>query len=194
MPVIGIDQVPRELQRPSILSDYGYGAGKNTRDALLIALQAILGGGGGGLGQVPTSPTPSNPGQLTFPSGAQTQTSPLEMAQIRQMGGVPTQQGGMTPLGPGGVTYQAPTRTGLLPNLERQKTQADIDLLKSQAEYWKSVVPRPEATPQPSPDEPPMPLPEDDEALVKAIKRMALDRNNPQSSEAVKWLRENGHL
>ena len=126
MPVIGIDQVPRNLQRPSFWSDLGYGAGSLQR-AILLAL--VGGGAGGRIGQVPTQPTPKNPGQLTFPSGATTRTSPLEMAQIQQMGGVPTQQG-ITPLQPGGVTYQQPTRWGMLPNLERPKSQAEIEKLQ----------------------------------------------------------------
>lgn len=127
MPVIGIDQVPRELQRPSFLSDLGYGQGSLER-AILLALVSQ-----GRLGQVPTPPTPQRPGTLTFPSGASTPTSPLEMAQIQQRGGVPTQQG-ITPLQPGGVTYQQPTRLGILPNLERQQTEADIAYKRAQTQ------------------------------------------------------------
>ena len=131
MPVIGIDQVARELQRPSIWSDIGYGSGKNTRDLLM----AILLQQAGNVGQVPTTPTPQNPGTFNFPPGSQ---SPLEAAQIQQMGGVPTR--GQSFLSqsttqPGtGVSFIQPTRFGMRPDVDYlqrqatlQRTQQDLD-------------------------------------------------------------------
>lgn len=137
MPTIGIDQVPREIVRPKWYSDLGYGGGALARAILLQQLQS-----GGGIGQVPTSPTPGNPGQLTFPFGATTQTSPLEMAQLQQIGGVPSRQGQITPFGQpslGGVSYTQPTRLGILPNLERQKTQAEIEKLQGDIQFQKQL-------------------------------------------------------
>ena len=89
--------------------------------------------GGKSISAQPTSPTSSNPGQIQFPSGAQTQTSPLEMAMINQMGGAPSRQGGTVP-----VSYQAPTRFGFGPSLSNQSTQADIAYKQAQT---KSMTP-----------------------------------------------------
>ena len=162
MPVIGIDQVPANVPRPTGWDWFGQAVGQNQRALLDVLIAALGGKSGSGIGQVPTQPTPQNPGQLTFPSGASTPTSPLEMAQIRQMGGVPVRNDGrfafnpsgaqgpgggntlfadtlrsfpnlagdILPLGKGGVEYTQPTRWGMLPNLERQKTQAEIDKLQ----------------------------------------------------------------
>lgn len=59
-------------------------------------------------------PTPSSPGTFNFPPGSQ---SPLEAAQIQQMGGVPTQQGVMAHAtqqpGTAGIAYQPGTHLGL---------------------------------------------------------------------------------
>ena len=140
--VIGINKVPQGIQKlPGFRANLGQMYGTQyakLEDALLALL--TKGAYQGGIGQVPTSPTPTNPGQLTFPSGATTQTNPLEMAQLQQMGGVPTRQGGvgptqqMTPLQTGGATYQQPTRWGMLPNLDRQSTEADIAYKQAQTQ------------------------------------------------------------
>ena len=140
MPVIGIDQVPRELVRPKWYSDLGYGYGNFQRETFDRLLSALLSQGmGGGFGQVPTTPTPQNPGTFNFPSGSQ---SPLEAAQIQQMGGVPTRGqpflSKSTQVPGAGVTFTQPTRWGMLPNLERQQTQADIEYKQAQT---KSLTP-----------------------------------------------------
>ena len=123
MPVIGIDQVPRNLQRPSIWSDIGYGSGKNTRDLLMgVLLQQM-----GNVGQVPTSPTPQNPGTFNFPPGSQ---SPLEAAQIQQMGGVPTRGqpflSKSTQMPGTGVSFTQPTRFGFRPDLSYLQREAEL--------------------------------------------------------------------
>jgi len=157
MPVIGIDQVPREIVRPKWYEDTSYASGKLLHDILLAA---ISGGGGGGIGQVPTAPTPSNPGQLTFPSGATTRTSPLEMAQLQQMGGVPSRQGQITPFGQpstGGVSYTQPTRLGMRPDLDYQtkqaqlqKAQQDLDPNSPVNQYIRSLTAANQPQRQPS--------------------------------------------
>lgn len=147
MPVIGIDQVPRNIVRPKWYEDVGYAQGSLTRAIAEMLLKQQM---GGGIGQVPTSPTPRNPGQLTFPSGATTQTSPLEMAQLQQMGGVPSRQGQITPFGQpslGGVSYTQPTRLGMRPDVEYQirqaqlqKAQQDLDPNSPVNQYLKSLA------------------------------------------------------
>ena len=151
MPVIGIDQVPRNLQRPSFLSDVGYAQGSLAR----AVLSALLGQAGArGVGQVPTTPTASNPGTFNFPPGSQ---SPLEAAQIQQLGGVPTRQGFLSkatqnpaPFGTTGPSFTPDTRFGIRPDLsylqrqaDLQKTQRDLDpnspenlYKKAQAGYY----------------------------------------------------------
>src|SRR3990167_7354200 len=121
--VIGINQVPPNVPRPSIWSDIGYGSWKNTRDLLL----AILSGGTYRPGQVSTSPTARNPGTFNFPPGSQ---SPGEAAQIQQLGGVPTRgqpflsQATQTP--GGGVSYTQPTRLGFKPDLDYLLNQMKV--------------------------------------------------------------------
>ena len=83
--------------------------------------------------QSPASVTPQTPGTLSFPSGASTPTSPLEMAQIQQMGGVPTTRGDIEPLSSGGsvgATYNPPmkweTVQKIINDLNVQQAQADL--------------------------------------------------------------------
>lgn len=152
--VIGIDQVPREIVRPKWYSDLGYAQGALAR-AILVAMAGK--GGGGGIGQVPTQPTPQNPGTFNFPPGSQ---SPIEAAQIRQMSGVPTQQGFLSRStqmpSPGGVTYTQPTRLGIRPDLDYQtkqaqlqKAQQDLDPNSPMNQYIKSLA-KPQTTLTPS--------------------------------------------
>lgn len=160
MPVIGIDQVPRELVRPKWYSDLGYGYGNFQRETFDRLLSALLSQGmGGGFGQVPTTPTPQNPGTLTFPSGATTRTSPLELAQIQQMGGVPSRQGDIVPFGSpstGGVSYAPPTRLGIRPDVDYQirqaqlqKAQQDLDPNSPVNQYMRSLTAANQPAPQP---------------------------------------------
>lgn len=145
MPVIGIDQVPREIVRPKWYSDRGYAEGSLLRALLLQQMQQ-----GGGFGQVPTTPTPQNPGTLTFPSGATTRTSPLEMQQLQARGGVPSRQGDIIPFGQpatGGVSFTQPTRLGIKPDLDYQmrqaqlqKAQQDLDPNSPVNQYLKSLT------------------------------------------------------
>jgi len=167
--------------------------------ALLMALA------NGRFGQVPTSPTSQQPGTFNFPPGSQ---SPLEAAQIRQMGGVPTNAGVLarstTIPRPGGVEYQPPTRLGLLPNLQRQSTQADIDLKRAQADQAKTFAqyyatppttpsgrtPKPPTTPStPFPEQVTSPLlravatkaAAGDARAADAIRGLALEKNDPEA-------------
>src|SRR3990167_8326410 len=96
---------------------------------------------GGGVGRVPTSPTPGNQGTLTFPSGASTRISPSELSQIQQQGGVPTRTG-LLPSNQ--FSYAPPTRLGFLPPgqaniLDQQLKQAQIDEAKANAS-WKGSL------------------------------------------------------
>ena len=152
MPVIGIDQVPREIVRPKWYSDRGYAEGSLLRALLLQQMQQ-----GGGFGQVPTTPTPQNPGTLTFPSGATTRTSPLEMQQLQARGGVPSRQGDIVPFGQpstGGVSFTQPTKWGMRPDVgyqleqaKLQKAQQDLDPNSPVNQYLKSLA----AANQPAP-------------------------------------------
>jgi hypothetical protein len=155
--------LPTPEPRRRWYNDYGEFQGLGAR-----LLLAMLSGGTSELprlGKSPTTPTASNPGQLQFPSGAKTNTSPLEQAMISQLGGVPTRQGSIVPLGDqSGVTYKPPTRFGFGQSLDRQSTQADINLKNNQAEYWKSLVgmtqnPTPSTTPSSAPTPTPRPAP-----------------------------------
>ena len=163
MPVIGIDQVPRNIARPSIWGDLGYMQGYQANKAVDALLAALLGGQGGGFGQVPTTPTPQRPGTLTFPSGATTPTSSLEMAQLQQMGGVPSRQGEIAPFGQpgtgqpstGGVQYTQPTRFGMRPDVDfqlrqaqLQKAQQDLDPNSPVNQYLKSLTAANQPAPQ----------------------------------------------
>ena len=145
MPVIGIDQVPRNIVRPKWYEDYGYGQGKIVHDLLLAALTGQM---GGGVGQIPPAPTPQNPGTFNFPPGSQ---SPGEAAQIRQMGGVPTNAGVLarsTQLpGTGGVSFTQPTRFGMRPDLDYQmrqtqlqKAQQDLDPNSISNQHLKAIT------------------------------------------------------
>src|SRR3990167_215169 len=122
MPVIGIDQVPREIVHPSIWGDAGYAGGSLLRALLLQQLQQH-----GGVGQVPTSPTSQNPGTFNFPPGSQ---SPIEQAQIQQLGGVPTRgqpflsRASQTP--GSGVSFTQPTRLGFKPDLNYLLNQMKV--------------------------------------------------------------------
>src|SRR3990167_371025 len=163
MPTIGIDQVQREIVRPKWYSDLGYGVGnyqRETADAIRDAILAAMTGGAYKSGQVPTTPTPSNPSQLTFPSGATTRTSPLEMEQLQQMGGVPSRQGQIVPFGQpntGGVSYTQPTRLGMRPDLDYQtkqaqlqKAQQDLDPNSPVNQYIRSLTAANQPQRQPS--------------------------------------------
>ena len=137
MPVVHPTILPQgqNLRAPGFLSE-AYTGFKPYQDLLL---QAFL---SGQLGQQPTAPTPGRPGTLQFPSGAMTPTSPQELAQIQAMGGVPSQQGMIAPMGQpsaGGIQYTLPTRFGFSPNLERQKTQAEIEKLQGDIAFQKQL-------------------------------------------------------
>lgn len=93
----------------------GYFLGENSRAARDALLEAFT------LGMAETGPRPNNPGSIGFPSGMSTTTSPFELAQIRQMGGVPTTQGGISP-----ISYSPPTKFGIQPSLANQARQAYI--------------------------------------------------------------------
>lgn len=90
---------------------------KTYKDQLVEALiqaapQFVLAMATKGMSRVPVPPTPGQPGQLQFPGGMRTPTSPDELAQIQSMGGVPTTRGSVVPLRTGlgsGVRYQPPT-------------------------------------------------------------------------------------
>ena len=156
--VIGINQVPYGLPaQPGFRANLGNLSGTVSRqvtDALLAALT---------LGQYQGQPTPGNPGTMTFPSGMSTPTSPMEQAQIHQMGGVPTRNGGvgptqqMTPTGQGGVTYQPPMTMGIKPTMDwqlkqaqLQKAQQDLDPNSPMNQYLRALTSQ--AHPSPSGD------------------------------------------
>ena len=163
-------------------------------------LLAMLSGGASGvpsLGKQPTQPTAGNPGQIQFPSGVKTQTSPLEVAIMNQMGGAPSQQGGTVP-----VTYQPPTKWGFGPSVDRQSTQADITLKQNQAEYWKTLsgmtpgatVSSPSPSPSPTPSSLPTPkitspilqklwqgAQSGNTAYMDAIRNLYLEKGDPEA-------------
>ena len=117
--------LPQPEAKRKWYNDMGEAQGMTAR-----LLLAMLSGGASGVpsfGKQPTQPTAGNPGQIQFPSGAKTQTSPLEMAIMNQMGGAPSQQGGTVP-----VTYQPPTKWGFGPSANQQSTQADIAYKQAQ--------------------------------------------------------------
>lgn len=99
-------------------NDYGELSGLTAR----LLLAALSGGASGvpSLGKQPTQPTTGNPGQIQFPGGQRTNTSPLEQAMIAQLGGVPTTQGQILPQGQGGLDYRPPTKFGIGPSVNNQ--------------------------------------------------------------------------
>ena len=122
--------LPTPEPRRRWYNDYGEAQGLTAR-----LLLAMLSGGASGvpnLGKQPTTPTPGNPGQIQFPSGASTTTSPLEQAMMSQLGGAPTRQGTIVPQGQGGVTYQSPTRWGFQPPIAQQLQQLKLQQAQQQ--------------------------------------------------------------
>lgn len=115
------------------------GEAQGTIARLLLA--ALSGGATGipSLGKQPTQPTAQNPGQIQFPGGATTQTSPLEQAMMRQMGGAPTRTGEIVPYASGnqpGVTYKPPMRWGFGPDVDTQAKQQDIAYKQAQMQTF----------------------------------------------------------
>lgn len=207
--VIGINQVPANIPRPTFWDYYGqFGgtAGRQVTDALLAVMT------GGAYGGVQTVPSPSNPGQLTFPSGATTPTSPQELFQLQAMGGVPSRQGDIIPFGnpaTGGVQYTTPTRFGRLPNSQNP-------VLQSQAAYRDELTRQARAAAAPPAPAAPPPLPpqpsdggspftstssvvntlwdraqKGDAKSMDAIRLLALEKNDP---EAIALLYSQGEL
>ena len=135
MPIVSQGQIlPREIARPSAWGDFGYMQGHQA-DKLTSALLAMFTGGMYQGGQNPVQPTPQRPGQLQFPSGQSTNTSPDELAQIMARGGVPSRSGETVPFGtgaPNAVSYQPPTKWGIRPGPDFQLKQ--VQLQKAQQE------------------------------------------------------------
>lgn len=135
--------LPTPEPRQQWYNDYGEMQGLGTR-----LLLAMLSGGVSGLptlGKQPTTPTAGNSGQIQFPSGARTNTSPLEQAMIQQLGGAPNRQGGTVPL-----TYQPPTKWGFVPNIDQQIKQANLQQTQALAPYYQAVTRQLTAPQQPS--------------------------------------------
>ena len=162
--VLGGSQVlPGGIPKRRWYNDVGELQGTLSRQFVDVIAQALLASQGvPSFGKAPTTPTPRNPGQLQFPSGASTATSPGELDQIRAMGGIPSRQGTVAPIGqqPGGIQYNPPTSFQWQPNLDRQaklaaiqqaqanlarapleqqKLQADIDFQKQLPEIYKNI-------------------------------------------------------
>ena len=141
MPVIGIDQVPRDIVRPKWYEDLGYAFGSLGRAILLANM-------GGGVGKVPTSGTYQSPGMPPSAGvqGPLTQqgafTSPQTFSMNPQgrvasgsyAGNTLSQLADQGIVPRSAVNWQQPTTLGMLPNLERQSTQADIAYKQAQTQ------------------------------------------------------------
>ncbi len=139
MPIVtGTQQVSPNTPRPTFFDYYGQFGGASARMLLEAILRQQFSSP-----RIPGQPTPQTPGNLTFPSGASTPTSPGEMSQIGARGGVPTTSGRVLPTNqPGGVRYTPPPSLTLeqLQGLQaQQKMQQDaqmhpVDLAYKQAQ------------------------------------------------------------
>ena len=125
--------LPEPAAKRKWYNDYGEYQGIGAR----ILLAMLSGGTSGvpGLGKQPTTPTTQNPGQIQFPSGAKTSTSPLELAMIQQMGGAPSSQGGTVP-----VSYQPPMQWGFTPNTDQALKQAQLQQTQAYSKYLSSLT------------------------------------------------------
>ena len=139
MPVINSQVLQgNDIRAPGWFETFGSSGLNSFSDLLAKALLQGMANGNGPFGQktaVPTNPTTQNPGQLQFPSGASTPTSPLEMQQMQAMGGAPTNQG-IVPFGQpsqGGVQFQPPTRM-----VNTQKLINDLKIAQAQNDIQKS--------------------------------------------------------
>ena len=128
--VIGVNQVSGKISENKWYNDFGRMYGR-TQEKAVDALLAVLTGGAAQGGQEPIQ-TPGSPGSLRFPSGASTTTSPAEMEQIRKLGGVPTTDGSIMPVGrpgatqPDGVNYVPPPPVNI-EDAKYLKTLNEID-------------------------------------------------------------------
>ena len=156
MPVIGIDQVPRNIVRPKWYEDYGYAQGADVgrvRDLLLAALLKNA----GGFGQVPTSGTYQSTGMPRPQTGGMygTQGPLTQQGTFTSPQSFPINPQGRVASGPqsgltlqdlvqqqmvpqSAVNWQQPTRWGIRPDLDYPTKQADIAYKQAQT---KSLTP-----------------------------------------------------
>ena len=120
--VVGVNEVSGGIPKNSWYNDLGRLWGRTTEkgvDALLAVVTAGMAKGG----QQPIQ-SPHNPGRLQMPNGSSTPTSPGELEQIRKLGGIPTNQGQIIPLGQPGATQ--PGGANYLPPVPQTQDQADF--------------------------------------------------------------------